>query len=227
MRRTRILVADSHSIFRSGVRRFLRANSDFEVVEAANLSEVLQAADEDCPDVALIDLDLLPDGGLDAVARLSDSPCRTIVWSCEPNRETVLDAIRAGASGYLAKTISPNGLVRALRGIEHGEAPLSRDLATLMVEALHGREKRHDALERAAVLSARERQVLDLVARGARNRQIAEALVISEFTVKRHMQNILRKLGLPSRQAAATLYGTAFGSRSDSDDVRTPIGGAA
>jgi two-component system, NarL family, nitrate/nitrite response regulator NarL len=226
MSRTRVLVADSLSIFRSGVRNLLGANSDFEVVEAADLSEVLLAVADQCPDVALVDLDLLPDGGLTAVAQLSERcSCVTVVWSCEPSRETVLDAIRAGASGYLEKTISPTGLVRALRGIEHGEAPLSRDLATLMVDALHGREKRREALERASILSSREREVLDLVSRGARNREIAEELDISEFTVKRHMQNILKKLGLPSRRAAATLYGAAFGS--DSDRVQTPIGGAA
>lgn len=225
MRRTRILVADSLSILRSGVRRLLSADSDFEVVEAANLAEVLDVVAEGRPDIALVDLELLPHGGLEAVAKLSEEgDCRTIVWSCKPSRETVLDAIRAGASGYLEKTISPTGLVRALRGIEHGEAALSRDLATLMVDALHSREKRRDAFERAAVLSAREREVLDLVARGARNRQIAEALAISEFTVKRHMQNILRKLDLPSRRAAASVYTAAFTNRSEVGDT---IRGAA
>jgi DNA-binding NarL/FixJ family response regulator len=225
MRRTRILVADSLSILRSGVRSLLNAESDFEVVEAANLGEVIDVIAEDCPDIALVDLELLPSGGLEAVARLSEAgDCRTIVWSCEPSRETVLEAIRAGASGYLDKTIAPTGLVRALRGIEHGEAALSRDLATLMVDALHTREKRRDAFERAAVLSPREREVLDLVARGARNREIAQALDISEFTVKRHMQNILRKLELPSRRAAASVYTEAFASGSD---VVRPIKGAA
>jgi DNA-binding NarL/FixJ family response regulator len=222
---TRVLVADSASIFRSGVRRVLSANSEFDVLTAADLAEVLEVVAEDCPEIALIDLELLPHGGLEAVAQLSErSSCRTIVWSCQPSRETVLEAIRAGASGYLEKTISTTGLVRALRGVEHGEAPLSRDLTTLMVDALHGREKRRDAFERAAVLSARERQVLDLVARGARNRQIAQALFISEFTVKRHMQNILKKLELPSRRAAATFYSAAFPSGSEA--VRKPIGGA-
>jgi DNA-binding NarL/FixJ family response regulator len=226
VRRTRVLVADSRSIFRSGVRRLLSANSDFEVVEAAGLSAVLQVVGEGCPDIALVDLELPPGGGLEAVAQLAEHcTCRTIVWSCEPSREIILEAIHAGASGYLEKTISPWGLVRALRGVAHGEAALSRGLATLLVEAMHGSEKRRDAFERFAVLSARERQVLDLVARGARNRQIAQALFISEFTVKRHMQNILKKLGMPSRQAAATFYTAAFGPGSES--VPRPVGGAA
>ncbi len=224
MRRTRILVADSLSIFRSGVKTLLNGNSDFEIVEASDLAGVLRSVGEACPDIALIDLDLLPNGGIEAVAQISERcACQTIVWSCEPSRETVLDAIRAGASGYLEKTISAAGLVRALRGIEHGEAPLSRDLATQMIKALHGREKRRDAFDRAAVLSAREREVLDLVARGARNREVAQTLFISEFTVKRHMQNILKKLELPSRQAAAAFYDAAFGS----EGVVTPIGRTA
>jgi DNA-binding NarL/FixJ family response regulator len=133
-----------------------------------------------------------------------------IVWSFEATRETVLSAIRAGASGYLHKEISPQGLVRSLRGVVEGEAPLSRDLATLMIQALHALEEQTTARERAAVLSAREREVLNLVALGARNREIAASLFISEFTVKRHMQNILQKLELPSRSAAAQFYRAAF-----------------
>jgi DNA-binding NarL/FixJ family response regulator len=204
---TRILVADSMRIFRAGVRNLLAKESDFHVVEAANFDEALQAIERQCPDVALIDLELPPFGGVAAVERLNRH-CSThaIGWSFEPSRESVLAAVRAGANGFLHKNISPDGLVRALRGVVHGEAPLSRDLATLMIEALHGIDQRERARDRAAVLSPREREVLDLVSRGARNKQIAARLVISEFTVKRHVQNILQKLEVTSRAAAATFY---------------------
>lgn len=212
MRRTRVLIADPLSIFRSGVRNLLSRESDFDVVEAASLDEVIAAVEGECPDVALVDLDLPPAGGVAAVARLSEKcPAHTIVWSFEASRETVLAAIRAGASGYLHKEISPAGLVRSLRGVVRGEAPLARDLATLMIRALHGIEERDRVRERASVLSPREREILAYVAGGARNRQIAEALSISEFTVKRHMQNILHKLGVPSRRVAAAVYRAAFG----------------
>jgi two-component system nitrate/nitrite response regulator NarL len=211
MRRTRILVADSLAIFRAGVRNLLARESDFVVFEAARLEEVAAAVADTCPDIALIDLNLPPSGGVAAVAKLSETcPTHTIVWSFEANPTTVMAAIRAGASGYLHKEISPAGLVRSLRGVSRGEAPLARDLATLMIGALHGLEERDRAREKAAALSAREREVLAYVARGARNRQIAQALFISEFTVKRHMQNILQKLGLPSRRAAAAFYLSAF-----------------
>ena len=213
MTRTRILVADSLAIFRAGVRNLLARESDFEVVEAGTFEQVLALVEQDCPDIALIDLELPPFGGVDAVQRLARlCSSHTIVWSFEPSRETVLAAVRAGAHGYLHKEISPEGLVRALRGVVQGEAPLSRDLAWLMINALHGLDEQERARTRATVLSAREREVLDLIAQGARNKQIAASLVISEFTVKRHVQNILQKLDLPSRRAAATLYGTAFGS---------------
>jgi len=212
VRRTRILVADPLRIFRAGVRNLLARESGFEVVEAGNFDEVQAAIEADCPDIALIDLELPPLGGVAAVQRLAKRcSTHTIVWSFEPTRDTVLSAVRAGAHGFLHKEISPEGLVRALRGVIHGEAPLSRDLATLMIDALHGLDQRESARDRVVVLSSREREVLDFVAQGARNKQIATALTISEFTVKRHVQNILQKLDLPSRKAAATFYRTAFG----------------
>ena len=135
MTRTRILVADSLHIFRAGVRNLLARESDLQVIEAGTLDEVLHAIEHECPDVVLIDLDLPPFGGVAAVQEL-ERRCSThmIVWSFEPSRETVLAAVRAGAHGFLHKDISPEGLVRALRGVVQGEAPLSRDLASLMIE---------------------------------------------------------------------------------------------
>lgn len=209
--RTRVLVADPLRIFRSGVRSLLAREGAFSVVEAGSFDELSLAAAECRPDIALIDLELPPAGGVEAVQHLArHSPAYTIVWSFDPTRESVLAAIRAGAHGFLHKDISPDGLLRALRGVVQGEAPLSRDLASMMIEALHGLDERTRARERAEGLSPRELEVLDLVAQGARNRQIAAALVISEFTVKRHVQNILQKLDLPSRRSAASFYRTAF-----------------
>jgi DNA-binding NarL/FixJ family response regulator len=173
---------------------------------------VQRVVGEQCPEIALIDLDLPPLGGVAAVRELAkECATRMIVWSFDPERETVLSAVRSGADGYLHKEISPAGLIRSLRGVVDGEAPLSRDLATMMIDALHAVEEQASARERAAVLSTREREVLDFVARGARNKEIAAALFISEFTVKRHMQNILHKLELPSRRVAAAFYWSAFG----------------
>lgn len=212
MKRTRILVADPLPIFRSAVRNVLARESDLEVVEASDMDGVERAIRDTGVEIALIDLDLPPHGGIVA-ARAIRERCQAeaIVWSFEPTRATVLHAISAGANGFLHKEISAEGLVRTLRGTLQGEAPLTRDLAALLIDAIHELESRSHALERAGALSAREREVLDHVARGARNKQIAATLTISEFTVKRHVQNILHKLELPSRRAAAAFHRVAFG----------------
>lgn len=213
MSRTSILVADAHPIFRAGVCNLLSHESDFDVQEAEDFAEVRAVLSAGTPDVALIDAELPPDGGVPAVARLAREPhMSSILWGFAPEPQAVLAGIQSGASGYLHKEISAPGLIRALRGIIAGEAPLARDLAALMIDGLHDLEQRTHARRRAGVLSLREREVLSLIASGARNRQIAEELVISEFTVKRHVQNILQKLELPSRYAAAGFYQTAFGS---------------
>jgi len=208
----RILVADSLTMFRTGVRDLLAREGDFEVVEADSLEAAMRSIEDACPDIGIIDLDLPPVGGIETVARLAQR-CNAylIVWSFNPTPDTVISAIRAGAGGYLRKEISPRGLARSLRGIGRGEAPLSRDLTAAVIETLHTYDARARAREEAAALSAREREVLDLVAQGARNKQIAALLSISEFTVKRHVQNILEKLGVPSRRAAAAFHRTAFG----------------
>jgi len=206
----RVLVADPLRIVCAGVRNVLEREGDFEVVEASTLDEVFASIDERCPELALVDLDLPPLGGIAAVRQLTRRcSAFTIVWSLEPSRETVLQAVRSGAHGFLQKEISPEGLVRALRGVAQGEAPLSRQLASLMIDALHGLDERSRARVCVDELSNREREVLELVAQGARNKQIAAALSISEFTAKRHVQNILRKLELPSRRAAAAFHASA------------------
>jgi DNA-binding NarL/FixJ family response regulator len=203
--KTRVCIADGVTIFRAGVREVLARERDFDVVEAVDLESFVVALQRGV-DIALVDADLPQFGTFEAVARAKEHCSEVIVWSMRPSPEEVLAAVRAGATGYLRKEISAEGLVRSLRGVGRGESPLSRDLAALLIDALHSAERGSRAREIAAALSVREREVLDHVARGARNKQIAAALTISEFTVKRHVQNILHKLDLPSRRAAAALY---------------------
>lgn len=203
---TRVCIADSLTVFRGAVRQVLMREQDFEVVEAATLEE-FETRIHNGFDIALVDDELPPEGALAAVRLAKKQRCdRLVVWSLHPSSDRVLAAIRAGATGYLRKEISPDGLVRSLRAVAKGESPLSRDLTSLMIAALHNAESRERAHELAAVLSMREHEVLAHLASGSRNREIADALTISEFTVKRHVQNILQKLELPSRRAAAALY---------------------
>jgi two-component system nitrate/nitrite response regulator NarL len=209
VRRTRVLVADGLAVFRAAVRNVLTREKDFDVVEAATAAEVASVIAGVPIELALVDLELAPDGAQSTIAAIREcSDASIIVWSFAPDPETVFEAIRAGASGYLAKEISPDGLVRSLRGAARGEAPLPRELVTGVIDALHELERSRRDRERTGVLSDREREVLGHVAQGARNKQIAHSLEISEFTVKRHMQNILRKLELATRKDAATFYRT-------------------
>ncbi len=203
--RARVCVADGTAVFRGAVRQVLSREKDFDVLEASTLAELEHALDLGI-DIALIDDELPPEGALPAVRAASGRCEQVIVWTLRPDPDRILDTIRAGANGYLRKEISAAGLVRSIRGTSQGESPLSRDLSALMIEALHRADNAAQARDLAGSLSSRERQVLDLVARGSRNKQIAVELTISEFTVKRHVQNILTKLELPSRRAAAAFH---------------------
>lgn len=214
-----IMIADSSAVFRLGVRSVLERNSGFAVTEAGSLSGLVETVSEASPELALVDLELPPKGGIVAVAAMRDASPSTaaVAWGHDPSPRAAVEALRAGAVGCLDKAITPDGLIRALRGIEAGETALSRKLWSEVLAAMRVSPDQGEA-EWAAALSGREREVFALVARGARNRQIAETLGISEFTVKQHVHNILRKLGAPSRFAASAFYRTA-GERLPVDEV--------
>lgn len=218
----RVVVADPMTIFRAGVRTLLTRQGGFDVAEASDLDELLATIEHESPDLALIDLELPPHGGLHAVEELSSNcSTRSIVWSFSPAAETVLAAIQAGADGYIEKSISPNGLTSSLRGLWAGEAPMSRTLTSALIKGVQGLGAHTRVLAQAACLSAREREVLELIAAGLRNKEVASRLYISEFTVKRHVQNILEKLELTSRFAAAGFYRSALELGAMAPDQRT------
>jgi two-component system nitrate/nitrite response regulator NarL len=207
-----VLVADAVTVFRAAVAQLLTSHGDFQVLEARDATDVEAIAATQRIDLALVDLELPPSGALMAVETLRRrGETEVVVWSFEPDHATVFAAIRAGACGYLNKDISSAGLVRALQGAVRGEAPLSRELMALMIDVLHDVETRNGATTKAAALSSREREVLSMIATGARNGDIASALSISLFTVKRHVQNILHKLEVSTRVEAAELYATLGG----------------
>lgn len=219
---TLVLVADATPTIRYGVQTVLADARDFEVVVSDDVDSLLAEAQRLSPDIALIDMDLPPLGAARAMERLTEV-CAThvVVWSFRPSVDEMMAAITAGARGYLSKEISSDGLLSALRGIARGEAPFSRTLTGVLVERIHRLNKRADARERAAALSTRELEVLRLVASGLPNRRVAEALYISDLTVKRHVQNILEKLALSSRHTAASVYRAAFAEEEGAPGQRT------
>ena len=207
-----LLLGDAVTIFRAGVRSVLERDGDFRVAEVADANALLRVASEGRAFAALVDWHLPPGGALAVLPELAPY-VPVVVWSNDPDAESIAEAVRAGAAGFLSKNISASGLVRALHGIRHGEAPLSRDLTRLLIEAVRTRGEADVTPGRLTVLSQREREVLSLVAQGWNNRDIAQDLSISQFTAKRHVQNILMKLDLPSRAAAAAVYGRSFANQ--------------
>lgn len=204
----RIALADPFPVFRLGVRTILAETGEFDVSEAASLDELEELlAVRPSPDLALIDLDLPPTSASDAVAILCRNNVAPVVWAKRSrlSADLVFELVRAGAMGVLTKEISSVGLVRALRGAIDGEAALGRETTWLLIQGAQASNVTSEA-QRAPALSARELEVLGLVAEGRSNKAIAVHLALSEFTVKRHVQNILRKVGARSRSEASASY---------------------
>jgi DNA-binding NarL/FixJ family response regulator len=193
----RVLIADDHPVVRDGLRGMFAAEPGFEVVgEAANGDEAVVLAGSLAPDVILMDLRMPEVDGVTAITRLarSGSPARVLVLTTYDTDSDVLPAIEAGATGYLLKDFRADELFRAVRAAARGEAVLSPSVATRLLGSV-----RRPAQE---PLSAREREVLELVAGGATNREVGRRLFVSEATVKTHLLHVYAKLGVNDRAAA-------------------------
>jgi NarL family two-component system response regulator LiaR len=206
----RVLIADDHAVVRQGLRTFLELQDDIEVVgEAADGEQALAAVGELAPDVVLMDLVMPGLGGVGAIERLRElgAPARVIVLTSFLDEDKVLPAVRAGAAGYLLKDTEPAELVRAIRIVDGGEALLHPAVAARVLREVVAAG---DRVQRHALLTPREREVLSLLARGRTNKAIALDLGVAEKTVKTHVGNILGKLGLSDRTQAA-LYAVREG----------------
>ncbi len=203
-----VLIADANPTLRLGIR--LTLQSDFEICgEVGDATAAVAAAIETSPDICLIET-TLPGGGITAAAEIRRRVTSTtiVMLAEEPDEEELLDALRAGASGYLLKKTNPARLAIALRGALRGEAALPRDLAARVVEEFRRRsETRVLSLpnRQSIDLTRREWEVLELLKLGRSTREIAERLRISEITVRRHIGTLLRKLEVPNRSAALNL----------------------
>jgi DNA-binding NarL/FixJ family response regulator len=183
------------------LRLALESAGCFVCAEAADAAGAVEAALRERPDVCLLDAGL-PDSGITAATAIAASlPDTSVVMFGQPSNDAELfAALQAGASGYLSRDIDPDGLVIALRRVRAGEAALSRTLVARLIEEL--RRKR---LSRLRGLTAREVEVLELMYQGLKTAEIAERLFLARVTVRTHIASILRKLGVPDRQAAIRL----------------------
>ncbi len=199
-----VLIVDDHQVVRQGVRTFLEAQSDITVVAEAESGEIAtQLAAEYAPDVVLMDLLMPGMDGVTATQQVKQVSPRTqvIVLTSYHQNEHIFPAIRAGALSYLLKDTSPQELVEAVRKAARGEVVLHSRVAARVIQELHGAHQ--DTSDPLTTLSARELDVLRLVADGLTNVEIAEQLMISDKTVKSHVSNILSKLHLADRTQAA------------------------
>lgn len=198
----RVLLVDDHPLVRDGLACLL-AEQDLQVVgEAGDGLEALRMAREVRPDLILMDVRMPRCDGLQATRLIkAEMPHVKIVMLtvCEDNH-TIFEAIKSGASGYLLKSLRTADFFDLLGGITQGEAPLPRSLATRILEEFARQSQKGSTEDRPGHgLTEREQEVLQLVARGTRNKDIAEALSITENTVKHHLKHILEKLHLRNR----------------------------
>jgi DNA-binding NarL/FixJ family response regulator len=202
----RVLVADDHPIVRSGIVALLRDTGDIEVVgEASGGAQAVALALKLLPDLVLMDLRMpVGDGpaldGVEATARIiADSPAiRVIVLTTYESDEAILGAIEAGASGYLLKAAPQEEILAGIRSVARGEVALAPSIAALLV-------RRVATPPSTVALTARETEVLALVAQGQSNPTIAKSLFLSEATVKTHLLHIFEKLDVSDRTRAVTL----------------------
>jgi two-component system, NarL family, response regulator LiaR len=199
----RVLIADDHAVVRQGLRTFLELQEDIEVVgDVADGSAAVEAAIDRGPDVVLMDLVMPGIGGLEAIRLLRERrpQARVLVLTSFQEDEKIFPAVRAGAAGYLLKDVEPLELVRAIRTAHAGEAVLHPAVAARLMEEFASEDVRSAA---ESGLTGREREVLELIARGLANKLIARELGIAEKTVKSHVSAILAKLGVTDRTQAA------------------------
>ncbi len=199
-----VVIVDDHAVVRQGMRAFLEAQPDIEVVgEAENGEQAAEVVSSTAPDVVLMDLIMPGVDGVEATRRVRNISPRTqvIVFTSYAKDEHIFPAIRAGALSYILKDAKPVELADAIRKAARGEAVLHPRVAARLVQEVQG--ARSEVLNPFAELSERELEVLRLVASGLSNKDISEKLFISEKTVKSHVSNILSKLHLADRTQAA------------------------
>ena len=216
MNRLRVVIADDQPMMRAGFKAVLEATGNIDVVaEAATGKEAVRAATEHAPDVVLMDIRMPDMDGIEATRQLPRQ--RVLILTTFGLDEYILDALRAGARGFLLKDAPTQEVIAAVRAVAAGDAVLSASVTRQLLDQVGRRLPAPITREpeTAEALTAREQEVLRMLATGLSNAEIAEALTVSEPTVKTHVSHILAKLGLRDRvQAVIYAYETGLISRS-------------
>jgi DNA-binding NarL/FixJ family response regulator len=203
-----VLVADDHALFRRGLEMVLQVEDGIDVVgEAADGHEALERAEELLPDVILMDVRMPKKTGIEACLAIKESvpSTRIVMLTISDEESDLFEAVRAGANGYLLKDIPGDQIAAGIRAVHTGQSLISPSMASKLLAEFAQISRREEQAPNphAPKLTAREVEVLRLVARGLGNREIGTKLFISENTVKNHVRNILEKLQLHTRMEAA------------------------
>jgi len=202
----RVVLVDDQQLFRKGVRALLEEEGGFEIVgEAGDGAQGLQIVLATRPDVVLMDVQMPVCTGVEATRNIKAQrpDTRVIVLTVSDADDDLFEAIKAGADGYLLKDLKPEELFRMIKGVLEGETPISPPVASKLLGEFRKRPWRETAQTAGSELTQREKEVLQLVASGQSNAEIAARLYIVEGTVKNHLHNILEKLHLQNRVQAA------------------------
>ena len=202
----RILLVDDHALFRSGIRLLLQQEAEFEIVgEASDGLDGVKRAQQLSPDVVLLDLNMPGLSGLEALQLIKqDRPqCTVLILTVSEEGDELAQALRSGANGYLLKNMDADALVRSIHKATTGTPVIAENMTAKLVAQLQKPMKHNGQNVEIERLTPREREILQSLARGESNKEIARNLNLAESTVKIHVQNILKKLHLSSRVQAA------------------------
>ena len=207
----RVLIADDHAPTRSGVRKALEAGGFEVVAEAADGEHAVELARKLKPDVCLLDISMPGGGGIKAAATISEERPETaiVMLTAFAGDDELFDSLKAGAAGYLLKETDPNRLPFALRGILDGEAAVPRRLVARLIDEFRSQGRRRRVPvggKRGPELTTRQWEVLELMGEGYTTTEIGRRLDVSPTTVRRHVSDILAKLGVSDRREAIALF---------------------
>lgn len=209
----RILLVDDHDVVRTGLRSVFDSTRDLEVVgEAGTAADAIRRVGLDEPDIVVLDV-RLPDGsGIDVCRAIKERwpAIRTLILTSYADQDALIEAVDAGASGYILKRVDSAGLLEAVRRVGRGERVFGEPLDAALAEKIRSNGQASRKLDR---LSLQERKVLDRLAQGKSNKRIAEEMFLSDKTVKNYVSHILTKLEMASRTEAAT-YAVGIAARS-------------
>jgi two-component system, NarL family, response regulator DegU len=206
MNKIRVLIADDHAMVRQGIKQILELEDDIVVIaQAANGDEAIKLARELKPDLILMDINMPGTSGLQAIKELKadKDPFKIIVLTIHQDREYLFKTLQMGSEGYVLKDAEPSVLIEAIRSVYRGQSYIQPNMTRELVRefnrvTLHEKDKQDENN-----LTSREIEVLELIAEGMINKEIAKQLYISEKTVKNHVSNIFKKLNVSDRTQAA------------------------